>query len=66
MARFWWGLTRPKTAWVSSTRGSLVVGQVAGVHRPVGVGQPGLPATAATVSGLSPEITFIVTPWAAK
>ena len=63
-ARFWFGVTRPKTV-VTSTAAASSVGSSGRLRASTGVPTSGTPtrsATAPTVLGLSPEITFSPTP----
>ena len=68
IACFWCGLTRPNTE-RSSSRAPSAAGSSGRSRASTGSpawGRPARAATALTVSGLSPEITFSATPWAAK
>ena len=68
MARFWWGVTRPNTE-ARSTSSASASGSAgssrASVPRPAQA-IPTRSATAATVAGWSPEITFSSTPCSRK
>ena len=70
IARFWCGVTRPNTVFSSSasasaSRSSSPGRRLASMLRSHPA-SPARRATAPTVTGLSPEITFTVTPWSAK
>jgi hypothetical protein len=71
MARFWCGLTRPKTLRVSITSASASgsSGRFRASTASAGPETPGTPTVAATiptVRGLSPEITLSATPSSVK
>ncbi len=68
MARFWCGVTRPNTECSSSTSASSSwsSGSVRASTGRSALGHADLSATAPTVMGLSPEMIFTATPWAAK